>query len=114
VGPLTTSGFRRSGDRALRFVVEVEMKYLAIVLTSLGFALSAPGHAAETQPPLMLDATIPLERVSGRIDHMAIDLGRERLIVAELGNNSIDVIDLARRTAVHRIGGLNSIKQQEG
>jgi len=37
---------------------------------------------------------------------MAVDLGRKRLLVAELGNGTIDVIDLATVQAVHRIDGL--------
>jgi YVTN family beta-propeller protein len=61
-------------------------------------------HAAE--PPLVLERTIPLHDVSGRIDHMAIDLARKRLLVAELGNNSVDVIDLATGAVMHRITGL--------
>ncbi|MBN9560522.1 MAG: YncE family protein [Alphaproteobacteria bacterium] len=55
---------------------------------------------------MVLEATIPLEHVSGRIDHMAIDLGGKRLLVAELGNNSVDVIDLREGKAVHRLTGL--------
>jgi DNA-binding beta-propeller fold protein YncE len=70
-------------------------------------ALASIALSAEAESPLTLESTIPLERVAGRIDHMAIDLGRNRLIVAELGNNSVDVIDLARRTVVHRIAGLS-------
>jgi DNA-binding beta-propeller fold protein YncE len=57
--------------------------------------------------PLVLDRTIPLPNVSGRIDHMAVDLKRGRLFVAELGNNTIDVVDLATGNAVHRINGLH-------
>ena len=57
-------------------------------------------------PALQLERTIPLPDVTGRIDHMAIDLGRRRLFVAELGNNTVDVIDLASGKAAHRIEGL--------
>src|SRR5262245_8495752 len=32
---------------------------------------------------------IPLGDVSGRIDHLAIDLARRRLFVAELGNDTV-------------------------
>jgi hypothetical protein len=38
---------------------------------------------------------------------MAIDLPRKRLMVAELGNNTVDVIDLSTHTLVHRISGLH-------
>jgi hypothetical protein len=38
-----------------------------------------PGFAADASTPLVLEKTIPLNGVSGRIDHMAIDLARHRL-----------------------------------
>ena len=37
---------------------------------------------------------------------MAVDLGRKRLFVAELGNGTLDVIDLAAGTVIRRIEGL--------
>jgi DNA-binding beta-propeller fold protein YncE len=37
---------------------------------------------------------------------MAVDLGRKRLLVAELGNDSVDLVDLISGKAVHRITGL--------
>lgn len=64
------------------------------------------GRAAGQEPPLVLEATIPLDGVSGRIDHMALDPGRGRLLVAELGNGTVEAIDLAARRVVHRIAGL--------
>jgi DNA-binding beta-propeller fold protein YncE len=57
--------------------------------------------------PLVLEAKIPLGRVEGRIDHLAIDLEHHRLFVAELGNNSVGVVDLDTKTIVHRISGLS-------
>jgi len=66
------------------------------------FAL--PCRAAE--PSLILERTIALHDVRGRIDHMAVDLARKRLLVAELGNGSVDVIDLAAGAVLHRIVGL--------
>ena len=42
----------------------------------------------------------------GRIDHMAVDLQRKRLFVAELGNNSVGVIDLVNRKSIRTITGL--------
>ena len=52
-----------------------------------------PTRAAETVP-LTLEAKISLGEVSGRIDHLAFDPTRERLYVAELGNNSVGIVDL--------------------
>ena len=71
----------------------------------LGFALITQGQAAEA-PPLALEATIPLPDTRGRIDHLAVDLVRKKLFIAELGNGTIDVIDLNSRKVVHRINGL--------
>jgi DNA-binding beta-propeller fold protein YncE len=45
--------------------------------------------------------------VSGRIDHLGIDLKRQRLLVAELGNNSLGVVDLAAGKVLRRITGLS-------
>jgi DNA-binding beta-propeller fold protein YncE len=56
--------------------------------------------------PLQLEGKIPLGTVRGRIDHMAIDLDRHRLFVAELGNDSVGVVDLDARKMVHQLGGL--------
>jgi hypothetical protein len=68
--------------------------------------LAAPARAGEPQAPLVLERTIPLAKVSGRIDHMAVDLRRRRLFVAELGNNTVDVVDLAAGRVANRIDGL--------
>lgn len=56
--------------------------------------------------PLEQLGTIPLEGVSGRIDHMAVDVDGQRLFVAELGNGTVDVVDLAKGAVLHRISGL--------
>lgn len=62
--------------------------------------------AADTSPPLVLEATIPLPHTGGRIDHMAVDLRRGRLFLAELGNGTLDVIDIAGRRVIQRISDL--------
>jgi DNA-binding beta-propeller fold protein YncE len=63
------------------------------------------GHAADSAP-LRLEAKIPLGHVAGRIDHMAVDLPRQRLFVAELGNDSVGIVDLQAAKVLHRITGL--------
>ena len=74
---------------------------LRLLMAALLVTLCASVRAEA--PALQLERTIPLPKVTGRIDHMAIDLGRRRLFVAELGNNTIDVIDLrAQSGAPHR------------
>jgi hypothetical protein len=63
--------------------------------------------AQTASPPLIVEAKIPLGQVSGRIDHLGIDLKRKRLLVAELGNNSLGVVDLAAGKVLRRIAGLS-------
>jgi YVTN family beta-propeller protein len=75
---------------------------LTTILTSTSAILGQPAASALLQ----LEAKIPLGAVSGRIDHMAIDLERRRLFVAELGNDSVGVVDLTTQNVIHRISGL--------
>ena len=63
--------------------------------------------AQTASPPLILEAKIPLGQVSRRIDHLGIDVKRQQLLVAELGNNSLGVVDLAAGKVLHRIAGLS-------
>jgi DNA-binding beta-propeller fold protein YncE len=56
-----------------------------------GWSLAA--YPAEREP-LVLETKIPLGDVKGRIDHLAIDVGHRRLFVAELGNNTVGVVDI--------------------
>jgi len=56
---------------------------------------------------LRLINSIPLPRVRGRIDHMAVDLKGQRLFVAALGNNTLEVIDLRKGERVASISGFD-------
>jgi DNA-binding beta-propeller fold protein YncE len=81
-----------------------ELLTAAFTLAALmGSGLPPIAGAAQ---PLILEQKIPLGDVSGRIDHLAVDLRRQRLFVAELGNNSLGVVDLAAGKVLRRIGGL--------
>jgi hypothetical protein len=65
------------------------------------------GGAAHADRFLTLAGEIPLPGVAGRIDHMAVDLARKRLFVAEYGNDTMDVVDLAAKKRIRRIAGLD-------
>jgi len=56
--------------------------------------LLALAPQASTPAPLVLERSIELPLVEGRIDHLAVDLARGRLFVAALGNDSVEVLDL--------------------
>jgi YVTN family beta-propeller protein len=78
----------------------------SILLTAtLMWPATLPAQAAGA--PLMLETKIPLGEVSGRIDHLSIDVKRQRLFVAELGNNSLGVVDLAAAKVLRTIAGLS-------
>jgi hypothetical protein len=97
---LFITGGRNWRDRATTTAVWL------LLAASAPSILPAAAEGAETDQPLQLERTIPLAGVGGRIDHLAIDLARQRLIVAELGNGSVDVIDLASGRNLHRFAGL--------
>ncbi|MGY8631905.1 hypothetical protein RAD15_05335 [Bradyrhizobium sp. 14AA] len=69
--------------------------------------LAAAAEATGTKVTLELETKIPLGDVRGRIDHLAVDLKRQRLFVAELGNDSIGVVDLAAHSLLKTITGLS-------
>jgi YVTN family beta-propeller protein len=73
-----------------------------------GITLLALLAAAAVQgEPLVMQAKIPLEGVRGRIDHLAYDARRQRLYVAELGNNSVGIVDLKNRRVVSSVKGFD-------
>ena len=57
------------------------------------------------QAPLNLVGTIDLPRVEGRIDHLAFDAGTQRLFVAALGNNTVEVLELKSGAHVKSLTG---------
>ncbi|HEX2886810.1 YncE family protein [Vineibacter terrae] len=64
--------------------------------------------AAEPDRPLVLERTIRLRDIGGRIGHIAVDVARKRLFVAELGNDTVAVVDLERGRVTHRIDGMRA------
>lgn len=93
------------------------MTYLKYILKKLGTILaiailcnSFSGCKGQTQfgaNLLHLEQTIPLPGVSGRIDHMDINLKAHLLYVAALANNTVEVIDLLNGKVIYSITSLN-------
>jgi len=68
------------------------MKSIPLAILPVFLLAQSPAPRA----PLQLEQTITLEGVSGRIDHLAIDVEAKRLYAVALGNDTLEVIDLAR------------------
>jgi len=62
---------------------------------------------AQEPATLKLAKTIPLPGAKGRFDHFAIDAKGHRLFVAALGNNTLEVVDIAAGKHLKSIAGLH-------
>jgi DNA-binding beta-propeller fold protein YncE len=82
------------------------MKRVTMLAALIGMLLTAASRA-EDPAPLVLEAKIPLGTVTGRIDHFAFDADGQFLFVAELGNNSVGIVDLKERKVLRLLGGLS-------
>src|SRR5438270_13256050 len=67
-----------------------------------GLLLVVPTTAAEPAT-LKLVQTIPLKGAAGRLDHLALDARGNRLFIANLSNNSLDVVDLKAGKLVKQV-----------
>ena len=69
------------------------LQMIAGVFAGLAMLSSTAAPAqSKDEKTLQLEAKILLGDVRGRIDHMAVDLKRQRLFVSELGNDSVGVV----------------------
>lgn len=81
---------------------------LLLALAGLGLCGCGGTAARSENASLVLERTIVLKDVTGRIDHLAYDASRGRLFIAELGNGSVEGVDLATGRSVGRIAGLEA------
>jgi hypothetical protein len=82
------------------------MKTTKTILSTIVATLALSAQAADT-PHLKLVQTIPLPGVKGRFDHFAIDTAGKRLFVAALGNNTLEVVDLAAGKRIRSLSGMS-------
>lgn len=75
--------------------------------TALLVAVGVWAAAAMPAQTLRLARAIELPGVEGRIDHMAFDAARQRLFVAALGNNTVEVIDVNAGREVKSLVGFS-------
>ena len=75
-----------------------------MILASCGPGVPSPSGSTKI---LRFTQTIPLPNVEGRIDHISIDLKGQRMFIAALGNNSVEVLDLNAGKLIHSISDLS-------
>jgi DNA-binding beta-propeller fold protein YncE len=71
--------------------------------------LTAPASAADPSA-LELVGTISLKGKAGNLDHLAYDAKRDRLLVANKTNNTLDVVDLKAGKLLKQITGQGGIQ----
>jgi len=76
---------------------------ICLILAPMG----ARNVHAQDKPPLQHVQTIPMPNVSGRMDHLGLDIEGGRLFAAALGNsqNTVEVIDLKVGKRIFSIRG---------
>jgi DNA-binding beta-propeller fold protein YncE len=74
---------------------------LLIPIASMLLAAMAPAQEA----PVRFVRAIPLPGVEGRIDHLSVDASGQKLFVAALGNNSVEVIDIGKGIHLKSLAG---------
>src|SRR5438552_14200506 len=74
-------------------------------LISVAAVLALMSFQSAGQTPLVPVDTIDLPNVEGRIDHLAVDTAAQRLYVAALGNNTVEVLDLKGNSHLKSLPG---------
>ena len=73
-----------------------------ILFSFLSLVLPSGLQAADVLEPA---ATIGMPSVKGRVDHFGVDLKRQRLFVAALGNDTLEIVDLKSSRRERSLGG---------
>src|SRR3984893_7955656 len=98
---------RRQGEVA--WPQDIEEEQSMTKLLAVCFIATFAGFATETSAPekqeLRLVQTIPLPGVTGRLDHMGVDLEKKRLFVAAVANNTLEVVDLTGGKVIKSLTG---------
>jgi DNA-binding beta-propeller fold protein YncE len=79
---------------------------LCTALCSLSFVV--PSVPAQSQQPLTFLAKTSLPEINGDFDHLAVDLKRNRLIVAAEENHTLELFDLKTGKHLQSIGGFKA------
>ena len=99
---LKTQLAQNSKHKRTYVLVTLVLAGLTLVLApSVGLAQQDGGTL------LVLESKIDLGAVNGRIDHLAFDVSRKQVFIAELENNTVGVVDLGGTRLLQRISDLN-------
>jgi len=79
------------------------MRVTIATLLTAAFAL----HIRAADAPLTPVGSLDLPRVEGRIDHLAFDVANQRLYVAALGNNTVEVLDTKAASHLRSLTGFH-------
>ena len=91
----------------LATIGSVVLALSALMSTTACQAASRTFSPEDKSSPLKLERKIPLPNVAGRIDHLAIDLRRRLLFIAEYANGTVDAVDLNSGHVTGRVAGLH-------
>jgi DNA-binding beta-propeller fold protein YncE len=84
------------------------MKNSNIILFAACLFFFASGCKAQSQTnSLQLFETIPLQNVSGRIDHLSFNEKNNLVFIAALANNTVEIVDLKNKKVIHSIKNLH-------
>jgi len=78
-----------------------------ILLAAILFFFASGCKAQSQTNSLQLIEAIPLQNVSGRIDHLSFDAKNNFVFVAALGNNTVEAVNLKNKKVIHSIKDLH-------
>ena len=78
----------------------------AFSIAAFALLILPPQLCADEPALLALKTTIALPGVEGRFDHAAFDAATHRLFFAALGNDTLEIVDVAAGSRLHTITGL--------
>src|SRR6266853_6724970 len=82
----------------------MKAKCKLILVPCLSLLVPAGLQAADVLEPA---TTIDLPSVKGRIDHFGVDVKRQRLFVAALGNDTLEIVDVKSGRLQRSLGGFS-------
>src|SRR5271157_2749458 len=85
--------------------------FMRRTVLALSLMLCSSLCMAQNTSGLHLEKEIPLPNVEGRIDHLSVDLEGQRVIVAALGNDTVEVVDIRRG---ERVAAIKGLKEPQG